>query len=118
MFLPTTLQSAEHIVKAIDELKAKVPSDPLEADLIAMAEMIAEEDKKPDCLGVKIFTETPFVFALQHTAIQKSPAMYKTCSQVTHGYSLSMCPGFIHTYILYMALHDLHYNGKYICITD
>lgn len=54
VFLPTTLQSAEHIVKTIDELKAKVPADPLEADLIAMAEMIAEEDKKPDCLGVQL----------------------------------------------------------------
>lgn len=55
VFLPTTLQSAEHIVKTIDELKAKVPSDPLEADLLAMAEMIADEDKKPDSLGVKLF---------------------------------------------------------------
>ncbi len=36
MFLPTTLQNAEQIVKTISELKAKVSSDPLEADLIAM----------------------------------------------------------------------------------
>lgn len=61
VFLPTTLQSAEHIVKTIDELKAKVPTDPLEADLIAMAEMIAEEDKKPACLGEKLFLETNFL---------------------------------------------------------
>ncbi|XP_027020349.2 zinc finger MYM-type protein 2 isoform X2 [Tachysurus fulvidraco] len=58
VFLPTTLQNAEHIVKAIDELKAKVPSDPLEADLIAMAEMIAEEDKKPDCSDIKCEMES------------------------------------------------------------
>lgn len=64
VFLPTTLQSAEHIVKTIDELKAKVPTDPLEADLIAMAEMIAEEDKKPECLGVNLFLETAFVVFL------------------------------------------------------
>lgn len=64
MFLPTTLQSAENIVKTIDELKAKVPTDPLEADLIAMAEMIAEEDKKSDCLGVKLFLEITFVVFL------------------------------------------------------
>lgn len=69
VFLPTTLQSAEHIVKTIDELKAKVPSDPLEADLIAMAEMIAEEDKKPDCLGVKPFLETTFVVSLSYSAL-------------------------------------------------
>lgn len=50
VFLPTTLQNAEQIVKTINELKAKVPSDPLEADLIAMAEVIAhEEDEKPKC---------------------------------------------------------------------
>uniref|UniRef100_A0A8C1GK68 Zinc finger, MYM-type 2 n=1 Tax=Cyprinus carpio TaxID=7962 RepID=A0A8C1GK68_CYPCA len=49
VFLPTTLQNAEQIVKTISELKAKVPSDPLEADLIAMAEMIAQEDEKPKC---------------------------------------------------------------------
>uniref|UniRef100_A0A3P8XMC3 TRASH domain-containing protein n=1 Tax=Esox lucius TaxID=8010 RepID=A0A3P8XMC3_ESOLU len=47
VFLPTTLQGAEQIVQTINELKAKVPSDPHEADLISMAEMIAE-DRKPD----------------------------------------------------------------------
>uniref|UniRef100_A0A3P8ZMU0 TRASH domain-containing protein n=1 Tax=Esox lucius TaxID=8010 RepID=A0A3P8ZMU0_ESOLU len=46
VFLPTTLQGAEQIVQTINELKAKVPSDPHEADLISMAEMIAE-DRKP-----------------------------------------------------------------------
>lgn len=70
VFLPTTLQSAEHIVKTIDELKAKVPADPLEADLIAMAEMIAEEDKKPDCLGVKLFLETTFVVFLPRRSLK------------------------------------------------
>uniref|UniRef100_A0A9J7X741 Zinc finger MYM-type containing 2 n=1 Tax=Cyprinus carpio carpio TaxID=630221 RepID=A0A9J7X741_CYPCA len=53
VFLPTTLQNAEQIVKTISELKAKVPSDPLEADLIAMAEMIAQEDEKPKCSNIK-----------------------------------------------------------------
>ncbi|XP_077071985.1 zinc finger MYM-type protein 2 isoform X1 [Siphateles boraxobius] len=54
VFLPTTLQNAEQIVKTINELKAKVPSDPLEADLIAMAEVIAhEEDEKPKCSSIK-----------------------------------------------------------------
>lgn len=51
-------------MKTIDELKAKVPTDPLEADLIAMAEMIAEEDKKSDCLGVKLFLEITLVVFL------------------------------------------------------
>ncbi|XP_076857939.1 zinc finger MYM-type protein 2 isoform X2 [Brachyhypopomus gauderio] len=58
VFLPTTLQSAEQIVKTIDELKAKIPTDPLEADLLAMAEMIAEDDKKPDCSDMKCETSS------------------------------------------------------------
>ncbi|XP_016143899.1 zinc finger MYM-type protein 2-like isoform X1 [Sinocyclocheilus grahami] len=53
VFLPTTWQNAEQIVKTINELKAKVPSDPLEADLIAMAEVIAQEDEKPKCSNLK-----------------------------------------------------------------
>ncbi|XP_062861668.1 zinc finger MYM-type protein 2 isoform X2 [Trichomycterus rosablanca] len=53
VFLPTTLQSAEQIVKTIDELKAKVLPNPLEADLIAMADIIANDEKKRDCSEIK-----------------------------------------------------------------
>ncbi|XP_042281735.1 zinc finger MYM-type protein 2 [Thunnus maccoyii] len=56
VFLPTTLQGAEQIVQTINELKTKVPSDPLEADLLSMAEMIAE-DQKPDVKPVKVKRE-------------------------------------------------------------
>nr|XP_033469382.1 zinc finger MYM-type protein 2 isoform X2 [Epinephelus lanceolatus] len=56
VFLPTTLQGAEQIVQTINELKNKVPSDPLEADLISMAEMIAE-DQKPDVKPVMVKSE-------------------------------------------------------------
>uniref|UniRef100_A0A8C9SL89 Zinc finger MYM-type containing 3 n=1 Tax=Scleropages formosus TaxID=113540 RepID=A0A8C9SL89_SCLFO len=42
MFLPTTLENTDKIVEAIEELKVKIPSNPLEADILAMAEMIAE----------------------------------------------------------------------------
>lgn len=45
VFLPTTLQGAEQIVQTIRELKNKVPSDPLEADMISMADVIAEDQK-------------------------------------------------------------------------
>ncbi|XP_056154001.1 zinc finger MYM-type protein 4 [Lampris incognitus] len=44
MFLPVTLDSAERIVETIQEIKEKIPSDPLEADLILMAELVAEQD--------------------------------------------------------------------------
>ncbi|XP_042632889.1 zinc finger MYM-type protein 4-like isoform X1 [Cyprinus carpio] len=43
LFFPTTLDNAEHIVKTIQDIKEKIPDDPLEADLIMMAEMVAED---------------------------------------------------------------------------
>ncbi|XP_007249436.3 zinc finger MYM-type protein 4 [Astyanax mexicanus] len=46
MFLPTTLDSAEKIVETIQKIKEKIPDDPLEADLIMMAEMVAEDNEK------------------------------------------------------------------------
>ncbi|XP_062385238.1 zinc finger MYM-type protein 4 isoform X2 [Sardina pilchardus] len=46
MFLPTTLDSAERIVETIQQIKEKIPTDPLEADLILMAELVAEDDQK------------------------------------------------------------------------
>uniref|UniRef100_A0A8C8CLX1 TRASH domain-containing protein n=1 Tax=Oncorhynchus tshawytscha TaxID=74940 RepID=A0A8C8CLX1_ONCTS len=45
VFLPTTMQGADQIVQTITELKAKVPTDPHEADLLSIAEMIAEDQK-------------------------------------------------------------------------
>ncbi|KAL6484828.1 hypothetical protein MHYP_G00068730 [Metynnis hypsauchen] len=58
VFLPTTLQNAEQIVKTINELKANFSPDPLEADLLAMAEMITEDEKKPDCSDIKCEKES------------------------------------------------------------
>lgn len=49
VFLPTTLQGAEQIVQTISELKHKVSTDTLKADLISVEEMIAE-DQKPGML--------------------------------------------------------------------
>ncbi|XP_039977333.1 zinc finger MYM-type protein 4-like isoform X2 [Xiphias gladius] len=46
MFLPVTMDSAERIVETIQEIKEKIPSDPFEAELILMAEMVAEQDEK------------------------------------------------------------------------
>ncbi|XP_049890849.1 zinc finger MYM-type protein 4 isoform X3 [Epinephelus moara] len=48
MFLPVTMDSAEGIVETIQEIKEKIPSDPFEAELILMAEMVAEQDEKKD----------------------------------------------------------------------
>ncbi|XP_078078214.1 zinc finger MYM-type protein 2 isoform X2 [Mustelus asterias] len=47
VFLPTTLGDAEKIVETIEDLKRKVPSNPIEADILAMAEIIAEAERNP-----------------------------------------------------------------------
>ncbi|XP_068189550.1 zinc finger MYM-type protein 4-like isoform X2 [Antennarius striatus] len=45
MFLPVTIDSAERIVETIQSIKERIPSDPFEAELILMAEMVAEQDE-------------------------------------------------------------------------
>ena len=46
MFLPVTLDNAESIVKTILEIKEKIPSNPFEADILLMAEMVAEDGEE------------------------------------------------------------------------
>ncbi|XP_048834480.1 zinc finger MYM-type protein 2 [Brienomyrus brachyistius] len=54
VFLPTTLHGAEKIVKTISELRAKVPSNTVEVDLLTMTDAMAEADEeKPDCKDLK-----------------------------------------------------------------
>nr|DBA13708.1 TPA: hypothetical protein GDO54_017052 [Pyxicephalus adspersus] len=57
LLLPTTLESIDKIVETIEELKVKIPSNPLEADILAMAEKIAEAeelDKTSDLCALKL----------------------------------------------------------------
>ncbi|CAJ1079078.1 zinc finger MYM-type protein 2 isoform X2 [Xyrichtys novacula] len=56
VFLPTTLQGAEQIVEAINDLKNKVSSNPAESDLISKTE-VTTEDQKPDVKPVKVKRE-------------------------------------------------------------
>ncbi|XP_076864669.1 zinc finger MYM-type protein 4 isoform X2 [Brachyhypopomus gauderio] len=51
MFLPTTLDSAERIVETIQKIKEKIPDNPLEADLIMMAEMVAEDNEREQAVS-------------------------------------------------------------------
>lgn len=85
MFLPTTLESADKIVETIEELKVKIPSNPLEADLLAMAEMIAEAEEmdkaSSDLCGrgftfntVKLLNCNAYIIILQHR-MKKIPAV-------------------------------------------
>ena len=60
MFLPVTMDSAERIIETIQEIKLKIPSDPFEAELILMAEMVAEQDEnnKPERPKAKVEKRT------------------------------------------------------------
>ncbi|XP_074750765.1 zinc finger MYM-type protein 4-like isoform X4 [Strix uralensis] len=46
MLFPTTLENADKIIETIQDIREKVPTNPFEADLLQMAEMIAEDEEK------------------------------------------------------------------------
>uniref|UniRef100_A0AAQ5XFQ9 TRASH domain-containing protein n=1 Tax=Amphiprion ocellaris TaxID=80972 RepID=A0AAQ5XFQ9_AMPOC len=85
VFLPTTLQGAEQIIQTISELKNKVPSDPVAADLLSTAEPVTEEEKPGGLMtGLKVWIERlEIVFLLQgnkRQAVQKSSDSAPTSS--------------------------------------
>ncbi|XP_008329236.1 zinc finger MYM-type protein 4-like isoform X2 [Cynoglossus semilaevis] len=45
LLLPVTTDNAERIIETIQEIKEKIPADPYEADIILMAEMVAEQSE-------------------------------------------------------------------------
>ncbi|XP_025967895.1 zinc finger MYM-type protein 2 isoform X3 [Dromaius novaehollandiae] len=52
VFLPTTLDSSEKIFAAIEELRGKVPSNPLEAELLTLSGMVPEDSGKTESSDV------------------------------------------------------------------
>ncbi|XP_059621408.1 zinc finger MYM-type protein 4 isoform X2 [Phlebotomus argentipes] len=48
IFVPTTRNSAAGIMKEIKKIQDKMPTDPFEAELLMMAEMVAGDKKKAD----------------------------------------------------------------------
>lgn len=48
VFVPTTRNSANGIMKEIKKIQDKMPTDPYEAELLMMAEMVAGDKKKDD----------------------------------------------------------------------
>lgn len=48
VFIPTTRNSAQGILKEIKKIQDKMPADPFEAELLMMAEMVAEEKRESD----------------------------------------------------------------------
>ncbi|XP_055387780.1 zinc finger MYM-type protein 3 isoform X3 [Condylostylus longicornis] len=48
IFIPTTKNSAQGIMKEIKKLQDKMPADPYEAELLMMAELVASDKKKEE----------------------------------------------------------------------
>uniref|UniRef100_A0A8B9K5K1 Zinc finger MYM-type protein 4 n=1 Tax=Astyanax mexicanus TaxID=7994 RepID=A0A8B9K5K1_ASTMX len=97
MFLPTTLDSAEKIVETIQKIKEKIPDDPLEADLIMMAEMVAEDNEKDKTVshgGKQIGVLLNTVYIHTHTARKRtggsprSPSNLPNVSKLHHEYGV------------------------------
>ncbi|XP_035759649.1 zinc finger MYM-type protein 2 isoform X5 [Egretta garzetta] len=52
VFLPTTLDNSEKILAAIEELRGKVPSSPLETELLNLSGVVPEHDGKAEASDV------------------------------------------------------------------
>ncbi|XP_074425823.1 zinc finger MYM-type protein 2 isoform X3 [Larus michahellis] len=52
VFLPTTLDSSEKILAAIEDLRGKVPSNPLETELLNLSGVVPEHDGKDEASDV------------------------------------------------------------------
>lgn len=48
IFIPTTRNSAAGIMKEINKIQEKMPSDPFEAELLMMAEMVADDKRQEE----------------------------------------------------------------------
>ncbi|NXS21663.1 ZMYM2 protein, partial [Mystacornis crossleyi] len=70
VFLPTTLDSTDKILAAIEELRGKVPSDPLEAELLNLSGVVAEHVGKADPSDVA--SEFPDEFLTVRSVIVES----------------------------------------------
>ena len=46
MLIPSSMDNENKTTESIEDIKEKLPSHPFEADLLEMAEMIAEDEEK------------------------------------------------------------------------
>ncbi|KAM6173213.1 zinc finger MYM-type protein 4 isoform 4-T4 [Erethizon dorsatum] len=51
MFVPSSMDNEDKVAESIDDIKEKLPTHPFEADLLEMAEMIAEDEEKEKTLS-------------------------------------------------------------------
>ncbi|NXT89675.1 ZMYM2 protein, partial [Anhinga rufa] len=70
VFLPITLDNSEKILAAIEELRGKVPSNPLEAELLNLSGMVPEHDGKAEASDIA--SEFPAEFLTVMSVIVES----------------------------------------------
>ncbi|XP_012295348.1 zinc finger MYM-type protein 4 isoform X1 [Aotus nancymaae] len=51
MLIPSSMDSEDKVTESIEDMKEKLPTHPFEADLLEMAEMIAEDEEKEKTLS-------------------------------------------------------------------
>uniref|UniRef100_A0A673TEQ3 Zinc finger MYM-type containing 4 n=1 Tax=Suricata suricatta TaxID=37032 RepID=A0A673TEQ3_SURSU len=51
MLIPSSMDNEDKVTESIEDIKEKLPSHPFEADLLEMAEMIAEDEEKEKTLS-------------------------------------------------------------------
>lgn len=52
MLIPSSIDNEDKVTESIEDAKEKLPSHPFEADLLEMAEMIAEDEEKEKTLSL------------------------------------------------------------------
>ncbi|XP_067614637.1 zinc finger MYM-type protein 3 [Eurosta solidaginis] len=66
IFIPTTRNSAQGILKEIKKIQDKMPADPFEAELLMMAEMVAEEKHESDSDSEDEVKTEPNILPIQY----------------------------------------------------
>ncbi|XP_046865153.1 zinc finger MYM-type protein 4 isoform X2 [Drosophila willistoni] len=66
IFIPTTRNTSQGILKEIKKIQDKMPEDPLEAELLMMAEMVAEEKHDSDSDSDNEIKPDPGLVTLQY----------------------------------------------------
>lgn len=51
MLIPSSVDNEDKATESIEDIKEKLPTHPFEADLLEMAEMIAEDEEKEKSLS-------------------------------------------------------------------
>ncbi|XP_017082921.1 zinc finger MYM-type protein 4 isoform X2 [Drosophila eugracilis] len=82
IFIPTTRNTSQGILKEIKKIQDKMPEDPLEAELLMMAEMVAEEKHESDSDSDNEIKPDPGLVNLQYQNSLESVAQQQQQQQV------------------------------------